>query len=137
MAAAAQKLLNCAAEVLDNSGGGEGVKRVMYTAEVPNHMRSQLSAIVLGVIKHKEQLLKIAEKDGLFETLASSGINVGQNMVLALLFEAVLGSRRIRGTEPVVKVIKERKEALLHPKVRHTNHAHRVVEAWSCFGLQS
>jgi putative methyltransferase len=112
MAAAAQQLLNFAVQVLDNSGGGEGVKRVLYETPVKPHMKSQLTAIVLGVVKHKESLNKLAQEEKVFETLKSSGINANHNLVLALLYEAVLGSGRIRGTEPVVAYIKEKKAAL-------------------------
>jgi putative methyltransferase len=112
MARAAQELLNFAVEVLDNSGGGAGVKRVLYETNVKAHMKSQLTAIVLGVVKHKENLEKLAKEEKIFELLTTSGIHTNHNMVLALMYEAVLGSGRIRGTEPVVAVIKERKQSL-------------------------
>lgn len=49
------------------SGGGEGVKRVLYEADVKPAMQSQLSAVVLGVCKHKKALSKIAEQSKLLQ----------------------------------------------------------------------
>ena len=49
------------------SGGGEGVKRVLYDVDVRPAMQSQLSAIVLGVHKHKKALVKIGEQAKLFQ----------------------------------------------------------------------
>lgn len=43
---------------------------------------------------------------------APEGSSAGESMVLAILYEALLGSKRVRGTTPIVQIIKAQKPAL-------------------------
>ena len=84
-----------------------------------------LTAMVSGALKSKKTLIKCAHDDGLFslkpeelptgcgslcESITASGQGVGVNAeLLVVLYEVLLGSRRIRGTSPIVKLVKSRK----------------------------
>ena len=41
-----------------------------------------------------------------YHSTAPDGSEAGRNMVLAILYETLLGSKRVRGTTPIVNLVK-------------------------------
>ncbi|GMH52570.1 hypothetical protein TrLO_g7829 [Triparma laevis f. longispina] len=142
MADTAQKLITLASQIVSNCLSQDtssetktpkmGARNQVYysalNGECPKSLVPMLTAMVSGALKSKKTLIKCAHDDGLFslkpeelptgcgslcESITASGQVVGVNAeLLVVLYEVLLGSRRIRGTSPIVKLVKSRKASL-------------------------
>ncbi|EKX54243.1 hypothetical protein GUITHDRAFT_100489 [Guillardia theta CCMP2712] len=108
----AQGVCDGAAEALRKSKRGEGVRQVLYSMDLPASAKPQLQAIVFGVLKNEELLLTVARESGLMSQIPSSMLRPDDKLLLVLLYEALLGSRRVRGTAPLVDIVKRNKANL-------------------------
>jgi putative methyltransferase len=101
-----------------------GAKNQVYYAKLnsncPPALIPMLTTMVNGALKSKSTLLKCAKEDGLFDLPASSlppncprldPSNPPPELIV-VLYEALLGSRRVRGNSPIVQLIKARKVTL-------------------------
>jgi putative methyltransferase len=101
-----------------------GAKNQVYYAKLnsscPPALIPMLTTMVNGALKSKSTLLKCAKEDGLFDLPASSlppncprldPTNPPPELIV-VLYEALLGSRRVRGNSPIVQLIKARKVSL-------------------------
>ena len=103
-----------------------GAKNQVYYAKLNNRcppaLMPMLTTIVNGSLKSKSTLLKTAREAGLFALPPSSlppNCPPLSNMyldpsaeLLVVLYEALLGSRRVRGTSAIVELIKGQKANL-------------------------
>ncbi len=65
-----------------------------------------LMALVSGAAKEREQLLAVAEEAGLLAALPPQCTPLNPYLLQVLLYEALLGSRRVRGECPLVEFVK-------------------------------
>mmetsp|Transcript_47529 Transcript_47529/g.110871 ORF Transcript_47529/g.110871 Transcript_47529/m.110871 type:complete len:518 (+) Transcript_47529:144-1697(+) len=117
MARNAQHLIDLAAQITGRPQS-LGIKNQLYSCGCPPALLPMLTALVQGVAWSREQLLACAEEDGLF-ALDPSSLPFGcppleppPAELVVVLYEALLGSRRVRGTSPIVELIKQRKASL-------------------------
>jgi len=101
-----------------------GARNQVYYAKLnstcPPALIPMLTTMVNGALKSKKTLLKCAKEDGLFEIPLSqlpSGcprldFSSPPPELIVVLYEALLGSRRVRGNSPIVQLIKARKASL-------------------------
>lgn len=112
MARSAQVLCELAATILekaDTTHKGGGLKNLLYATECPNGLRAMLMAVVNGAFKEKEQLFAVAQESGLFDSVppACQPLEGHQQYLLQVyLYEALLGSRRVRGEGPLLEFVK-------------------------------
>jgi 25S rRNA (cytosine2278-C5)-methyltransferase len=124
MADTAQLLINLAANIVGSSIGGKGAKNQVYYAQTslggtcPPHLLPMLNTMVNGALYSKETLLKCATEAGLF-SLPVSRLPTGcppleppPAELIVVLYEALLGSRRVRGSSPIVQLVKAHKSEL-------------------------
>jgi 16S rRNA C967 or C1407 C5-methylase (RsmB/RsmF family) len=115
MAKGAQFLCDLAAGILeaaDTTHQGGGLKNLLYAADCPNGMRAMLLAVVNGASKEKDQLLAVAEESGFLAGLPAACEPLPQYLLQVYLYEALLGSRRVRGIGPLLEYVQSRKVAL-------------------------
>ena len=127
---------SCLADGENVGGGGKGAasaspkmgaRNQVYYASIngdcPKSMVPMLTAMVSGTLKSKSTLLKCARDDGILDLPPSSlppgcpPLCGGRQRqppaeLLVVLYEALLGSRRVRGTSPIVRLVKGRKASL-------------------------
>jgi len=101
-----------------------GARNQVYYAKMdsscPPALVPMLTTMVNGALKSKNTLIKCAKEDGLFDLPQSSlppncpPLNASNPPpeLIVVLYEALLGSRRVRGTSPIVLLIKSRKASL-------------------------
>jgi len=96
-----------------------GAKNQIYymslSKECPPHLVPMLTSIVNGTISSRSTLVKIARQTNLFSPSTALLTGTAQRPepeLLVVLYECLLGSRRVRGSSPVVKLVKERKKDL-------------------------
>jgi len=101
-----------------------GARNQVYYAKLnstcPPKLIPMLTTMVNGALKSKKTLLKCAKEDGLFDIPLNqlpSGcprldISNPPPELIVVLYEALLGSRRVRGKSPIVQLIKARKASL-------------------------
>lgn len=101
-----------------------GAKNQVYYAKLnsscPPALIPMLTTMVNGALKSKSTLLKCAKEDGLFDLPSSSlppncprlDFSNPPPELIVVLYEALLGSRRVRGNSPIVQLIKSRKASL-------------------------
>ena len=70
-----------------------------------------LIALVNGAFKEKDQLFAVADEEGLMDALPAGSSTSKRDLVelQCVLYEALLGSRRVRGTSSIVTLVKGRK----------------------------
>eukprot|EP00927_Polykrikos_kofoidii_P031110 TRINITY_DN26762_c0_g1_i1.p1 TRINITY_DN26762_c0_g1~~TRINITY_DN26762_c0_g1_i1.p1 ORF type:complete len:538 (+),score=103.33 TRINITY_DN26762_c0_g1_i1:28-1614(+) len=108
MAKAAERVCQKAAECLRN-GAASWNRDVLYNSGVESWMMSEVQAIVLGANKNQSLLEEVAEESGLRQTLAA---DVDESLLQVLLYQCLLGSRRIRGEGSLFEIVKEWKARL-------------------------
>ncbi|CAE8622199.1 unnamed protein product [Polarella glacialis] len=108
MAKAAERLCHSAAMCL-RDGGASWNREVLYSSGVEHWMMAELQAIVLGARKNETLLKQITEESGLSEHLAQDH---DESLLQVLLYQILLGSRRIRGEGALFDVVKEWKAPL-------------------------
>ena len=112
-----------------------GLKNLLYDAHIQAGQRSMLIALVNGSHKERDQLFACAEEEGFFDGLPAHlqppapGTNASSGSgeqsyhsshfnhpawfdIQVVLYEALLGSRRVRGTSDLVAYTKTRKQTL-------------------------
>jgi len=119
MAAQAESLHVAAADVLRRSCRGEGTRQVLYAVNVPPAVKSQLQAIVLGAQNNESLLLTVAEDCGFMYNVHPDLVDPDNKHLLVVLYEALLGSRRVRGTSQVVELVKKHKALLQQQLASH------------------
>ena len=134
MARNAQNLLDMASGILLTNATQQstGLKNLLYDAHIQAGQRSMLIALVNGSHKERDQLFACAEEEGFFDGLPahlqppapSSSTNVSSSSsedhfnhpawfdIQVVLYETLLGSRRVRGTSDLVAYTKTRKQTL-------------------------
>ena len=101
-----------------------GARNQVYYAKLnskcPPALIPMLTTMVNGALKSKKTLLKCAKEDGLFD-IPFAKLPPGcprlefsnpSPELIVVLYEALLGSRRVRGKSPIVQLIKTRKASL-------------------------
>jgi hypothetical protein len=120
------ELYQAAAEVLARVNKGEGIRRIIYSASVPPKMRPQLSAVVQGVKQHDKVIKKVLNREG---QLQKSVPQDKMAVLMVLVYQQLLGSRSIRGLDPLVQSVKDHKVSLkvravallhIHPPLQKT-----------------
>ena len=117
MARNAQQLIDMAAAILSKPQGA-GVKNLLYTSGCPPNLMPMLTSVVTGTLWSTDMLLACAEEDGLLALEPSAlpagcpPLNPPPQELIVVLYEALLGSRRVRGTSPIVQLVQSRKDSL-------------------------
>ena len=119
MAAQAEALHKAAADVLRRSCRGEGTRQVLYSVNVPPAVKSQLQAIVLGAQNNESLLWAVARDCGFMHNVHPDLLEPDDRHLLVVLYEALLGSRRVRGTSEVVQLVKQHKALLQQQLASH------------------
>lgn len=119
MAAQAEALHRAAADVLRRSCRGEGTRQVLYSVNVPPAVKSQLQAIVLGSQNNETLIWTVAKDCGFMQNVHPDLLEPDDRHLLVVLYEALLGSRRVRGTSDVVQLVKEHKALLQQQLANH------------------
>jgi putative methyltransferase len=117
MARNAQTLIDLAVQI--TSGPQSlGIKNQLYASGCPPALLPMLTALVQGVAWSRDQLLACADEEGLL-ALPPSALPPGcpplvppPAELVVVLYEALLGSRRVRGTSPIVELVKAHKASL-------------------------
>ena len=120
MARNAQKLLDMAADILwtNATQRSTGLKNLLYAAPIPPGQQTMLIALVNGAHKERDQLFACAEEEGYLAALpehlqpTSYTDDMISFQIQVVLYECLLGSRRVRGTSPLVEFTKSRKKTL-------------------------
>lgn len=117
MARNAQMLIDLATEIIsasEGSGEGLGLRNQIYNSSCPKPMLPMLTSMVNGAATNREQLLAVAEEDGLFDNLTDGCLPIDDHIqeLSVVLYECLLGSRRVRGHSPIVELVKSRKKTL-------------------------
>eukprot|EP00961_Rhodomonas_salina_P244647 3306415-Rhodomonas_salina.1 len=123
MAAQAEALCRAAADVLRRSNKvqcklhfvlveGEGVRQILYSVQLPASTKPQLQAIVLGAQKDEALVWDVAKKSGLMDKIPAAHLMPDDRLLLVLLYEALLGSRRVRGNADIFTFVKDHKAEL-------------------------
>jgi putative methyltransferase len=118
MARNAQALLDMASAILwtNATQKSTGLKNLLYDANIQAGQRSMLIALVNGAHKEREQLFACAEEEGFLlalpEHLQPHTSRECSFHIQVALYEALLGSRRVRGTSELVDFVKTRKQSL-------------------------
>ena len=125
MAKGAQAMIDMAVNILgpeaiheDVCPPVDGIKNRIYSSSCPKAMIPSLYALVTGVLWSTDTVLACAEEEGLF-SLEPSALPPGcppldpppQELVV-VLFECLMGSRRVRGLSPIVQLVQSRKASL-------------------------
>ena len=119
MAAQAETLQQAAADVLRRSCRGEGTRQVLYAVNVPPAVKSQLQAIVLGCQNNEPLLWSVARDSGFMHNVHPEHLEPDNKLLLVVLYEALLGSRRVRGTSKIVELVKRHKALLQQQLANH------------------
>ena len=86
---------------------------MIYDFNIPSALKPQLQAIVLGTQKEEQLLKTVASESGLYSKLPRNYDKEEQeSFLLVLLYEALLGSRRVRGTSELTLLVKGEKPKL-------------------------
>ena len=125
MARNAQVLLDMAADILwtNATQRSTGLKNLLYDAPIQAGQRTMLMALVNGSHKERDQLFACAEEEGFLAALpahlqptysssSSSSDDKVSFQIQVVLYECLLGSRRVRGTSELVEFCKSRKKSL-------------------------
>ncbi|GMH55218.1 hypothetical protein TrRE_jg5229 [Triparma retinervis] len=121
MARNAQNLIDIATNILltNEREHSTGLKNLLYDAKVAAGQRSMLFAMVNGAFKERDQLFAVADEEGLMEAVALPPSSLPSPLpkrdfteLQVVLYEALLGSRRVRGTSAIVDLVKGRKASL-------------------------
>jgi len=124
MSETAQLLIDLAADIIGSSNGGKGAKNQVYYAQTslggtcPPHLLPMLNTMVNGALHSKDTLLKCATEVGIFSLPASRlptgcpSLEPPPAELVVVLYEALLGSRRVRGSSPIVQLVKAHKSEL-------------------------
>jgi putative methyltransferase len=119
MARNAQALLDMASAILltNATQKSTGLKNLLYDANIQAGQRSMLFALVNGAHKERDQLFACAEEEGFLTALPwhlqpAYDISPESFNIQVVLYEALLGSRRVRGTSELVEFCKTRKKTL-------------------------
>lgn len=119
MARNAQNLLDMAAEILHTNATqrSTGLKNLLYAAPIQSGQKSMLIALVNGSHKERNQLFACAEEEGFLEALPvhlqpTSYTDKASFQIQVVLYECLLGSRRVRGTSKLVEFVKAHKKTL-------------------------
>jgi putative methyltransferase len=132
MAAQAEALHQAAADVLRRSCRGEGTRQVLYSVNVPPAVKSQLQAIVLGSQNNESLIWAVARDCGFMLNVHPDLLEPDDRHLLVVLYEALLGSRRVRGTSAVVQLVKQHKALLQQQLASHrksgkaVNHQEKI-----------
>jgi hypothetical protein len=149
---------------------GDGVRQILYSADLAPSLRPQLQAIVLGVQKEEvlyldlnfllsftsygiscersshfggdgrnsmqDLLRSVAEDSGIMSRIHSSWLVPDDKLLLVLLYEVLLGSRRVRGTSKLVQCVKVADAlqclAPTHLLPPHRSLGRRLLRARAC-----
>lgn len=109
MAKAAERVCVKAAEIFDN-GGASWNRDVLYNSGVEPWMMSEVQALVLGARKHETLLHEVSEESGLSKEQEVSSADT--SLLMILLYQCLLGTRRIRGDGGLFTIIKDWKSHL-------------------------
>eukprot|EP00928_Gymnodinium_smaydae_P070759 TRINITY_DN54531_c0_g1_i1.p1 TRINITY_DN54531_c0_g1~~TRINITY_DN54531_c0_g1_i1.p1 ORF type:complete len:437 (+),score=103.61 TRINITY_DN54531_c0_g1_i1:39-1313(+) len=109
MAKAAERVCQKAAEIYGN-GAASWNRDVLYNSGVEAWMMAEVQALVLGARKHEQLLKEVAEESGL--SSHADAKNADPNLFLILLYQCLLGTRRIRGDGSLFAVVKDWKAQL-------------------------
>lgn len=119
MARNAQALLDMASAILltNATQKSTGLKNLLYDANIQAGQRSMLFALVNGAHKERDQLFACAEEEGFLTALPwhlqpAYDTSPESFHIQVVLYEALLGSRRVRGTSELVEFCKTRKKTL-------------------------
>lgn len=119
MARNAQALLDMASAILltNATQKSTGLKNLLYDANIQAGQRSMLFALVNGAHKERDQLFACAEEEGFLTALPwhlqpAYDTSPESFNIQVVLYEALLGSRRVRGTSELVEFCKTRKKTL-------------------------
>lgn len=124
MARNAQHLIDLAVAILGpepihaNDRPPAGVKNAVYDSGCPPPMMPMLLSIVNGVLWSTDTVLACAEEEGLLSMEPAAlppgcpPLNPQPQELIVVLYEALLGSRRVRGTSPLVQLVQARKASL-------------------------
>jgi putative methyltransferase len=119
MARNAQALLDMASAILltNATQKSTGLKNLLYDANIQAGQRSMLFALVNGAHKERDQLFACAEEEGFLAALPwhlqpAYDTSPESFDIQVVLYEALLGSRRVRGTSELVDFCKTRKKTL-------------------------
>ena len=118
MARNAQMLIDMAAAIIHSvtTSEGVGLRNQLYSSPCPKPMLPMLTSMVNGSAANKDALLATAEEDGLFskDNLPVNCLPLSDHLseLTVVLYECLLGSRRVRGTSPIVALVKSRKASL-------------------------
>ena len=111
-------LIDMAAAIIHSvtTSEGVGLRNQLYSSPCPKPMLPMLTSMVNGSAANKDALLATAEEDGLFDkdNLPVNCLPLSDHLseLTVVLYECLLGSRRVRGTSPIVSLVKSRKASL-------------------------
>ncbi|GMI41260.1 hypothetical protein TeGR_g2957, partial [Tetraparma gracilis] len=116
MARNAQMLIDMAASIVSSvsSSSGAGLRNQLYASPCPKPMLPMLTSMVNGAAFNRDALLAVAEEAGLLAAAPSNLQPIEEHMaeLQVVLYECLLGSRRVRGTSPAVAHVKANKALL-------------------------
>ena len=117
MAKNAQYLIDMAADILWNSETSNesmGLRNQLYKSSCPKNMVPMLTTLVNGAAANKDQLLAVADEAGVLASLPAACLPLEDHVhqLTVVLYECLLGSRRVRGLSAVVEHVKANKAEL-------------------------